>query len=110
MDFIRRFIMELHTFFPTIHPTDDFEVVLGRLMECLDWTIAAYRSYFSLTAGSNYTTVCTLVFLTITQGVRLLYSQLTAEQLQTLVEVVGPCTFTVVTAVPSFGVIVIPIM
>lgn len=41
---------------------------------------------------------------------RLLYGQLSAGQLQTLVDVVGPRTFVVVAAMPSIGVIIIPIM
>lgn len=110
MNFTRQFILELTTFFLTIRSTDDFEVALTRLTEHWDWTITAYRSYLSLPTGNDYTIVCTLVFLTITQGMRLLYSQLTAEQLQTLVDTVGPRTFTLVTAVPCFGVIVIPIV
>ncbi|KAI6161268.1 hypothetical protein EDD17DRAFT_1591142 [Pisolithus thermaeus] len=110
MDFVRRFILELPTLFLIMHSTDDLAVVLVRLTERWDWIIAAYRSYLGLPAGNDYTIVCTLVLLTITQGMRLLYSQLTAEQLQILLDMVGPRTFTVVTAVPSFGVIVIPIM
>ncbi|KAI6039557.1 hypothetical protein EDC04DRAFT_1700839 [Pisolithus marmoratus] len=110
MDIIRQFVLQLHTFFPTMDATDDFEIALIRLMERWDWTIAAYRSYLTLSADNNYTIICTLVFLTIAQGMRLLYGQLSAGQLQTLVDVVGPRTFVVVAAMPSIGVIIIPIM
>ncbi|KAI6106258.1 hypothetical protein EDD16DRAFT_1630645 [Pisolithus croceorrhizus] len=111
MNFIHQFILELLTSFLTVHSTDDLEVDLGHLRERWDWSITAYRSYLSFpVAGNNYTIVCTLAFLAITQGMHLLYNQLATEQLQTLVDMVGPRTFTTAAAVPSLGVITIPIM
>lgn len=89
---------------------DDFATVLVHLIERWDWAIAAYRSYLSLPGDNRYTIISTLVFLAIAQGMRLIYGRMTAEQLRTLVDTVGPCVFTVVTAIPCFGVIIIPLM
>ncbi|KAI6000380.1 hypothetical protein F5J12DRAFT_845711 [Pisolithus orientalis] len=110
MEPIRQFILQLPTFLPTIHATDDFATVLAHLIERWDWAIAAYRSYLSLPGDNRYIIISTLVFLAIAQGMRLIYSRMTAEQLRTLVDTVGPRVFTVVTAIPSFGVIIIPLM
>ncbi|KAI6039551.1 hypothetical protein EDC04DRAFT_1700457 [Pisolithus marmoratus] len=112
MDIVRQFILQLqlHTFFPTIRATDNFEVALMRLTERWDWSIAAYRSYLSLPSENTRTIVCTLVFLAVAQGMRLLYGQLTAEQLRVLVDTVGPHTFSAVAAIPSIGVVIVSAM
>ncbi|KAI6021126.1 hypothetical protein EDC04DRAFT_2734345 [Pisolithus marmoratus] len=110
MDLAHRLILLLPTFLPIIHTTDNFDVALVQLMERWDWAIAAYRSYLSLPMNNSFMVIFTLVFLAIAQGMRLLYSQLTAEQLRTLIDLVGPHTFAIVAAIPSCGVVIIPIM
>ncbi|KAI6021120.1 hypothetical protein EDC04DRAFT_385434 [Pisolithus marmoratus] len=107
MDVVRQFFLRLSTSLPTIHTTDDFEVVLVQLMERWDWAVAALpqpackqcpydRFHARLPCGRTRDAFASC--------------QLTAEQLRILVDVVGPRTFAVVTAVPSFGVIIIPVM
>ncbi|KAI6027243.1 hypothetical protein EDC04DRAFT_166896 [Pisolithus marmoratus] len=108
MDLAIQFILQL-TPFANIHAMDDYADVVAYLVEYWEWDIDAYRTYLNpnIRTDNEYIVLGALVCLTMAEWLHLRYSRLTAEELRERINAMGHRPFSILAAIPRFGIIII---